>query len=530
MSLRPSLFLVALLATAAASAQAPIAPCVGGVAALPDVGAFPCDGVDLVGYLSVSSFSTPGSPAANGNNDIWGWTDPVTGTEYALVGTYNGVGFVDLSNPAFPRLVGKLPTSNELAPVWRDVKVYADHAFVVADNARDHGVQVFDLTRLRGVEGAPVTFDADAVYQGIRSAHNIVINEETGVAYAVGFRYPQGQREALGLPPSCDAPGFHAINVQDPKNPTFAGCFSDVTYEVGSGTPGYTHDAQCVTYNGPDTDYTGRNICIAANEDAVTVFDVTDLNEVRVVSQAAYPAFAYTHQGWLTEDQRYFLADDELDEQYGLVPTQRTLVFDLSDLDDPEFAFPYDSGLPTIDHNLYVRGRYAFESNYASGLRILDLGEIGEGTLTEVGFFDTYPPDTSVSFDGQWSNYPYFESGLVVANDGAYGLFVLRPTVLQATACEACEALPAGFTLSEPAPNPTRAGARLTLRVGSPQTVRADLYDVAGRAVAPVFDGRVSAGATVELAVPGDGLPAGVYVVRVVGERFEASRRVVITP
>ena len=83
--------------------------------------------------------------------------------------------------------------------------------------------------------------------------------------------------------------------------------------------------------------------------------------------------------------------------------------------------------------------------------------------------------------------------------------------------------------LSEPRPNPTSDGARLTLRVDVAQTVRAELFDVAGRRVASVYDGAASPGAEVTLSVSGTGLPAGVYVVRVVGETFQASRRLVLT-
>ena len=37
------------------------------------------------------------------------------------------------------------------------------------------------------------------------------------------------------------------------------------------------------------------------------------------------------HQGWLTEDQRHFLLNDELDEQQSGVPTS-TYIFDVADL------------------------------------------------------------------------------------------------------------------------------------------------------------------------------------------------------
>ncbi|MDT0631915.1 choice-of-anchor B family protein [Rubrivirga sp. S365] len=503
---------------AALPAQAQELACEGGVVSVPDVGAFACDGVGLAGRLPVDAFATEESPAAGANNDIWGWTDPETGTEYALVGTENGTAFVDLSIPTRPRLVGKLPTQSTPSG-WRDVKTYRDHAFVVSE-ARGHGVQVFDLTRLRDAGETPVTFAADAVYDRLSSAHNIVIDEETGFAYAVGSR-PSSE---AGLPASCDVPGFHAINIQDPKSPTFAGCFSDAAVETGSRTPGYTHDAQCVVYRGPDADYAGRELCVASNEDVVTVFDVTDKSDARIVSQAEYPGEAYTHQGWLTDDQRFFLVNDELDEMTGTTPTQRTILFDLGDLDAPEFIGAYDSGLTTADHNLYIRGGYAFESNYEAGLRIVDLGGVASGKLREVAFFDTYPDANAVSFSGQWSNYPYFESGLVIANDRAYGLFVLRPDVLRSTASEP---RPDGtFALSAPAPNPTPGTARLTLQVATAQTVRADLYDAAGRHVRTLYAGEVGAGRDLALTVDGAALTAGVYVVRVVGDGVEATRRV----
>ena len=46
--------------------------------------------------------------------------------------------------------------------VWRDIKVFDDHAFIVADGAGQHGMQVFDLTKLRDVTGEPVIFEQDA--------------------------------------------------------------------------------------------------------------------------------------------------------------------------------------------------------------------------------------------------------------------------------------------------------------------------------------------------------------------------------
>ncbi|MEM0961277.1 MAG: choice-of-anchor B family protein [Bacteroidota bacterium] len=524
--MRPLSLATVLLALCALPTSAQEVECRNGIASLPDVGAFPCDGVNLVGYMSPARFAVAGSPAA-AHNDIWGWTDPQTGIEYALVGTQNGLGFVDLSVPTSPRLVGKMPTPNGRSSTWRDVKVYADHAFVVADGSRDHGVQVFDLTRLRGATGEPVVFQEDVLYPQTSSTHNIVINEDTGYAYAVGYRYSPGERAARGLPASCDEPGFHVIDIRDPKNPTFVTCFSDAAIETGPRTPGYTHDAQCVVYSGPDTDHTGKELCFGANEDVVTVFDVSDKGNIDILSQGEYPNDVYTHQGWLTEDQRYFIMNDEIDESSLSIP-QRTVVMDMEDLDSPEVAFIYDSGLNSVDHNLYTHGRYAYQSNYETGLRILDLEGIENGTLTEVAFFDTFPQRDAISFNGQWSNYPYFESGLVIVNDINNGFFVLRPTDLVSVDAEEPPP-PSGFELGEPTPNPTASGARLTLRVDEVQSVRAELFDIAGRRITTAFDGTVGSGRATTIQVDRGDLPAGVYVLRVIGERFEASRRIVFT-
>ncbi len=188
------------------------------------VGGFDCSEVDLVSFLPVKAL---GGARGIMVNDIWGWTDPETGIEYALVGRMDAMTFVSLQDPANPLYLGELPlTEGATANMWRDVKVYADHAFIVADGARPHGVQIFDLRQLRDVENPPVTFGETAHYDGIFSAHNIVMNEGSGFAYVVGAS--MGGETCGG--------GLHMIDVRDPTNPTFAGCFSDpATGNTGTG-------------------------------------------------------------------------------------------------------------------------------------------------------------------------------------------------------------------------------------------------------------------------------------------------------
>jgi len=360
-------------------------------------GGFPCKGVDLGAFLP------HGAIGGGEGNDIWGWTDPDTGREYALVGKTIGTAFVDVTEPTAPVYLGLLPSHQPVETffsLWRDVKVYANHAFVVSEEP-SHGMQVFDLTRLRGVT-EPRNWIADSHYPLFGGAHNVAIDEDSGFAYAVGTNTCSG--------------GPHIVDITKPKLPVFAGCVAD---------DGYTHDAQCVVYRGPDKDHQGRQICLNSNEDTLTIVDVTDKLDPKQLSRTTYPNATYTHQGWLTEDQRHFLLGDELDEVERGVPTT-TYIFDVSDLDDPLFVRAHEASTPAIDHNLYVRGGLVYQANYRAGLRILDLKRVAEGRLREVAYFDVYPPDDAPEFNGAWSSYPFFPSGTIVVNGIEQGLFVLR--------------------------------------------------------------------------------------------------------
>ncbi|MEO5825036.1 MAG: choice-of-anchor B family protein [Gemmatimonadales bacterium] len=378
--------------------------CTGGMA-----GPFPCQNVDLVAYLPRSAIGTPSTATLN---DIWGWTDPLDGKEYAIVLRRDGTSFIDVSVPSDPRFVGYLPiTVGATANVWHDVKVYQNRAYIVADGAGAHGMQVFDLTQLRGVT-SPRVFAPNSVYRNINSAHNIAINTATGFGYIVG---------ASGGGTTCGG-GLHIVDLRNAGNPVFAGCFADT--QTGRTGTGYTHDVQCVNYIGPDAQYTGREICFGANETAISIADVTVKTAPIALSRAGYPGVAYTHQGWLTEDHRYFLVNDELDEGQGTANT-RTLVWDVTDLDDPILVTQYFGPTRATDHNHYIRGTQMFMSNYQFGLRVVDVSV--PSAPVQLGFFDTAPALSNLpGYGGSWSNYPFFASGIIVMSSSTEGFFVLR--------------------------------------------------------------------------------------------------------
>lgn len=380
--------------------------CIDGMAAQ-----FTCSGVELVSYMPVN---TLGGSHGMQMNDVWGWTDPETGKEWVIAGRFDGTSFIDISDPANPVFVGELPlTEGSNANLWRDMKVYKDHVYIVADNAGEYGIQILDLTILRGLDGSgPVTFEETAHYSEIHSAHNIVINEETGFAYVVG---------ASGGGTTCGG-GLHMVDIREPTNPIFAGCFQDM--ETGRASTGYSHDAQCLIYAGPDETYVGHEICFGANETALSIADVTNKDSTIAISHASYPNISYAHQGWISEDHKFFFLNDELDELSGVEQT-RTLVWDIEDLDDPVLLKEYMGVSTSTDHNLYVRGNYMYQANYVSGLRIIDVRD--PANPREVGFFDTAPlGEDAPGFGGAFSTYPFFESGTIVVTSMREGLFMLK--------------------------------------------------------------------------------------------------------
>ena len=370
-------------------------PCEEGMA-----GEFPCNDYDLMHHFDKTTLSS------HDGSDVWGWTDPLDNKEYALATFEDKTCFLDITNPVAPIYLGYVNTSAG-TNVWRDIKVYNNYAFIVADNVGAHGMQVFDLTRLRDVTNPPENFTPETILtEGwggttIESCHNIVINETVGMAYLVGCGSANG-----------GGPIF--IDISNPEAPVAVGEYT---------ADGYSHDAQVVTYDGPDTDYTGHEILIGSNEDVVVIVDVTDPTNPVKISEVTYSNTSYTHQGWFSEDKNYFLVGDELDEiDFG--GNTRTIIFDFSDLDNPTYHSEYVGNTTAIDHNLYTDNNTIYESNYTAGLRVLDMTDVN--AITEVGYFDTHPENDDASFNGAWSVYPYFESGNIIINDINRGLFIVQ--------------------------------------------------------------------------------------------------------
>ena len=413
-------------------------------------------------------------------NDNWGWVSPITTREYAIQGRSNGTSFFDVSDPANAVYLGNLPT-HDFEILWRDIKVYNNHAFVVAESG-GHGMQVFNLLQLDDIQDPPVLFEESAHYPGFGNAHNVAINEETGYAYVVGSNTYAG--------------GLHFVNIQDPLNPQPAGGFDE---------DGYTHDVQVVVYQGPDADYFGSEIAFASNENTVTIVDVTNKDNPQMLAREPYEQSAYTHQGWLTEDHRYFLVNDELDEaNFG--HNTRTYVWNVEMLEAPYLVGFFESSIPSIDHNLYVMGQHCYQANYTGGLRVLRLNSLEPIDIEEVAYYDIIPEHNNVQFTGSWNAYPFFPSGTIILSNMMMGMHILQPDFDVATSIEEEELADEKLLVY---PNPARYIVRV--RGVADDAGHLTLFNLAGQLV---WQQEARRSHDSHFEIPVSGLPVGMYLLR----------------
>jgi choice-of-anchor B domain-containing protein len=362
----------------------------GGVAGME----FDSVAVSLLSWVPLGEFSAilPGQFSAN---TCWGYVSP-SGREYALIGLEQGTGFVEITDPDLATVIA---VKAGPASVWRDIKVYQQHAYAVSEGG--NGIQVFDLSK---IDNGVVTHVGDVTSGGLTATHTVALNEATGYLYRCGG----------------GGNGLRIYSLADPAAPQLVASWSDR----------YVHEAEVVTMkSGP---WAGREIAFCCSgfnggwaDTGINILDVTDKANIVSLIPAPqpwyeYPQGAYSHQCWLSEDQRFLFLNDEQDEAtYGLTSTLH--IIDVTDLTSPAEISTFTNGVTAITHNLYVRGHRIYAANYNSGLRVFDVSN--PVSPSEIAYFDT-SPDQDLSFSNLWGNYPLFPSGTVIGSDRTFGLFV----------------------------------------------------------------------------------------------------------
>ncbi|MCE2883264.1 MAG: choice-of-anchor B family protein, partial [Planctomycetaceae bacterium] len=341
---------------------------------------------------------------ATSGNDCWGYVSP-SGREYAIMCVSNGTAVYEITNAALPVKLGFVPGAQSL---WRDAKVFDKYCYVVTEGGV--GIQIIDLGN---VDAGQISLVNTVTAGGNLATHNVAIDTESGFLYRCG-----GGSNGLRI---------YDLNASK-TNPPFVGQWNNI----------YVHDAQVVRFNsGP---YAGKQIAFCCGglnggnvETGLYIVDVTNKAAPVQISRILYPNARYSHQGWLSEDRRFFFLGDELDEGNSQ-PLTTSYVIDVQNIAAPVYRGLIWNSSTAITHNCYTHQGKLFAANYRSGIRVFDVSSPNPPAgVSEVAYFDTYPGDDYAQFNGLWSCYPYFPSGTIIGSDLERGLFVWRLSLPSAT-------------------------------------------------------------------------------------------------
>ena len=427
-------------------------------------------------------FKTPNDPRANSpmTTDNWGWMDPKTKIPYALVVSMNqGLAIVNLSDPRNPKPMGVVSFPGFVIPTPEncrnnlvdklldhgDIKVFHNHAYLIYEGywGKKHGpgLMVIDLAGLRDRKSCdplkPNTcilklkikvFHQFKTQDGtipLSDGHNIAINPDSGFMYITAASTPNDTKAKRPRPLKTYV---LKINKHNPMDIQFIASLNMAS-----------HDIQTVTYRGPDVEHHNKEIIFVANgyparpfNETLKIIQITNQKgeyHYKVLSASKYPLAIFGHSVWITPDYHYAIYGDEADEyapilRWFMQNQSRDIIFDIRDLDNVKVVHQYRSTTKAVDHDHYVKGKLLYNSDFTAGLRVVDLSHLPQKKLKEIAYIDTEPRlnnferkskaakalgelfDKNASELGSWSNYPFFDNGIIVVTDQLNGLFVLR--------------------------------------------------------------------------------------------------------
>jgi len=416
-------------------------------------------------------------------NDCWGYTAP-NGDEYALLGMYSGTSVINITDPDNPYETGFFAGPGD---TWQDLKTYQHYCYTV--NERSGGISIIDLSD-------PEDPQLLAPYSGITDAHNIYVDESTGLLYTAGANLGSG--------------GTRILSLANPEAPV----------EIGSWETAYFHDVMVQN---------GRLYGSAIYAGTLYVLDVSNTASISTIGTIKNYPNSFTHNAWVTPDDLYVMTTDE-------TTGAACRMWDIMGTGSfhQNLASLYLPNPATIPHNTHIEGNIAVISHYTLGVRIVDISN--PFNITEAGYYDTYPANDGGGYSGCWGAFPFFgtNQNLIIASDQSNGLFVLEYGSSPAVDAPVAASSSSEGLLGAAAPNPFRAGSftsvKLSLSRGG--EVSGAVYDAAGRRVADLgsreltpgthgmtWDGRAASGSLA---------PAGVYFLRADTPEGQATQKVVM--
>lgn len=303
-------------------------------------------------------------------NDIWGYHDPVSHREIAILGTFSGTSFVETTNPASPVELKFIARSSS---TWADHRTYQQYAYIVTEGGG--GLQIVDLSDLDNIQ---LVATSTASFQ---SAHNIHIDEGAGLAYIPGAN--------TGMP---------VLHLANPTAPT----------EPYNYTFNYCHDAYA---------FQGIGLLSEIYAGDLRIVDTSNLPGSGFTNRGNYGTPGnFTHNAWGNADNTIAVTTDE-------VTGGKLAVWDISSPASATLLSQYTDNPSAIIHNALIQDNIAHISYYTEGYVAVDISD--PSSPVKLGQYDTYP-GPSGGFNGAWGVYPFQPSGVIYVSDIGTGLYVLE--------------------------------------------------------------------------------------------------------
>jgi choice-of-anchor B domain-containing protein len=370
--------------------------------------------------------------------NVWGYYDPVTAREYALVGDDTGGFFiVDVTDPSNPIQVSKVTT----VP-GRDIRPFGHYVYTCNGTGSGFTSRIVNIANPASPVVLPHVF---------RSCHTITISPE-GNLYA---QYVGVQVYDL---------------VNNPEEP-------DSIYKITN----FGHDS---TWR--------RQRLYDFNWNSLNIWNMSNPYQPVLIGSNDDPTIMSYHSGDESEDGNYLYVCDEL----GVHPTPDIVIFNISNPAAPARVGSISDATSRV-HQLYVSGNLMFVAYYTAGFKVYDITNPAAPVFKDS--FDTSVFQTEAepaAYAGAWNAYPFSPSGIVYVSDHPNGLYLFSVEGHTGTVTPVGRGPAApGPELEQNHPNPFNPNTTIPFTLAARGRARLSVYDVRGVRVRTLVDRELAAGA-----------------------------------
>lgn len=311
-----------------------------------------------------------------GGTDCWGWEAP-DGTEYAIMGTYTGIAFVNANTMQVADEIPG-PTNGCGSTRWRDIKTYQHYCYAVSEcSGTNQGIMIMDMSFLPDSVRLVTSYSTASDF----TSHNLVVDTATGFLYAVKRFYN----------------GVRIISLANPVAPV----------ELGFIATADCHDM----YARNDTVWIAEG-----SEGTWSAWNLANKMSPQLIQRVSVPAPGYVHNIWPSGDGRHVVTTEE-------TGFKTVKYWNVEDYNNVQLVGQYLAP-SNLAHNAHMVGDTSVISHYESGVAIVDFSN--PAAPVELALYDTYQSGEGPSFNGCWGTYPFTTSGKVYASNLNNRLYILE--------------------------------------------------------------------------------------------------------